>query len=581
MRLVRLQVVIAAAFLASGVAAASAGASLAVMPFPGTPDASPRTQVIFSSLSPGELRSVSVGGSLSGPHAGRLSALPDGAGTAFVPARRFSPGERVHVSALLRSGARIGFSFTVARPPPGRPVAPAADTARPAAGPPSQHVRSAPHVRPPMIEATPGRTAGSPDSFLAPVHASQAGPLVLDSQGKTVWFHPLTGEVAEDLNVQSYRGHPVLTWWQGVGLTRGVDVIVNSHYRRVAAVRAGNGYMADAHEFQITPQGTALIDAYVPARADLTSVGGPADGTVLDGVVQEVDIRTGRVLWEWHALGHIPLTQSHVGPSGFYYDAYHLNSIQQLPSGNLLISVRNTWGVYEISRRTGRVIWTLGGRDSSFRMGHGTNFEWQHDARMHPDGTLSLFDDAFDDAGKPQAERQSSAKFLRLDTRTMTATLKKRFTHSPPLLSSASGNSQLLPNHDVFVGWGSQGQFSEYIPAGRQIFTGSFPLGVYSYRAYRYPWVGRPLTRPLLALSRTSHGAVKLYASWNGATQVAAWRLLGGSRRRQLRQLGATASRTGFETVVRRHTSARFFAAQALDSRGRPLATSAVHTLDG
>ena len=550
-----------------------------VIPFPGTPDASPRTQVIFSAVSRADIASVSVTGSHTGAHAGRLLTLPDSAGTAFVPTRRFGTGERVRVRALLRSGARVAFSFTTARP--GQPPAAVADaSARQASlrgGPPTRHFRSAPGLHPSPVTVTVDRAAGSGDIFLDP---GQKDVEILDGRGHVVWYHPVTAENATNMGVQRYRGQSVLTWWQGRLYQHAVDVVFNRHYHRVAAVRAGNGYVADGHEFQITPQGTALIDAYVPTGANLTSVGGSATGTILDCVVQEIDIPTGRVLWEWHALGHIPLTQSHVKPSG-YYDAYHLNSIQQLPGGNLLISVRNTWAVYEISKHTGQVIWTLGGKASSFRMGRGTNFEWQHDARLHPDGTLSLFDDAFDDEGYPQAETQSSAKVLRVNTRTMSVTLKRRYTHSPPLLASVAGNIQLLPNHNVFVDWGSQNQFSEYAPSGRQIFNALFPLGISAYRAHRFPWVGEPLTRPSLALSRTSHGVVKLYVSWNGATRVAAWRFLAGRRRGRLSGLGAVARRTGFETVVRRRTTARFFAAQALDSHGRVLARSTVHAGPG
>src|SRR6202035_880406 len=179
------------------------------------------------------------------------------------------------------------------------------------------------------------------------------------------------------------------------------------------------------HEFQITPQGTALLDAPSFAQADLTSVGGPSNGSVLDDVIQEVDIKTGQVLWEWHAFGHVPLSASYYAysPSQGFYDYFHLNSIQQLPNGNLLISARHTWSVYEISRQTGKIIWTLGGKHPSFIMGPGTNFEWQHAARLH-DGVLSLFDDG----SYPPEEVQSSAKYLRVDTQNRTVTLIRSFT---------------------------------------------------------------------------------------------------------------------------------------------------------
>jgi hypothetical protein len=341
-------------------------------------------------------------------------------------------------------------------------------------------------------------------------------------------------------------------------------------YRKVAVVHAGDGYQAELHEFQITPRGTAFITCFAPAYTNLTSVGGPPVGGVIDGVIQEVDIKTGKVLWEWHALGHVPLSASYTRyTKNNFYDFFHLNSIQQLPNGNLLISARDTWAVYEISHRTGKVIWTLGGKYSNFAMGRGTNFEWQHDARMHGH-RLSLFDDA---AGPPQEEAQSSAKLLRIDMKTRTVSLIRRFKHDPPLVAAAGGSAQTLPNGDVFVGWGSEPDVSEFTADGRQIFNASFALSVVSYRAFRFPWIGRPHTRPAVAVSR-SHGHTTVYASWNGATQVTAWRVLGGPTAHSLRPLGVRAPRRNFETDIRLVSRPRYLAVQALDSRGKVLGTS-------
>jgi hypothetical protein len=121
------------------------------------------------------------------------------------------------------------------------------------------------------------------------------------------------GQEAADFRTQTYRGHPVLTWWQGTGLggqSSGTDYIYNDHYRQIATVQAGNGYSADGHEFLITPWNTALILAYTTTTANLTSIGGPPDQEVIDGIVQEVDIRTGRVLFQWNSADHVPYSQS-------------------------------------------------------------------------------------------------------------------------------------------------------------------------------------------------------------------------------------------------------------------------------
>jgi hypothetical protein len=318
----------------------------------------------------------------------------------------------------------------------------------------------------------------------------------------------------------------------------------------------------------------ALITAFVVVKNfNLSSIGGPADGTVLNGIIKEVDIRTGRLVWQWDSLSHVPVTASYlkVSASGLY-DYFHLNSIQQLSDGNLLISARNTSAVYLIDKRTGRIIWTLGGKSSSFSVGPGATFQWQHDAHLVGQ-TLTLFNDAWGGAGYPQTT-PSSAMTLHLNTSSMTATLVHSYGHSPPVTVRAEGSMETLPNGDVFVGWGADPDFSEYTPSGTQIFNGNFALGVKSYRAYRFPWAAQPLGRPALAISRASGGAVTLYASWNGATQVAAWRVVGGLSPTSLSYLDR-AAKTGFETTIRLHSPLPYLAVQALDSKRDVLGTSA------
>jgi Arylsulfotransferase (ASST) len=572
-----------------GPAAADRAASgaLRVVPFPGTPDTSPSTDVIFLTLHPSELRSVRVTGSRSGGHPGRLEPLPAGAGTAFVPARPFALGETVQVNAQLRSpqagdapghpgATRVRYSFGVSASPPGIDARPS-PRGQPggwlsASGVgPTQQFRSAPDLHPPPMTVSADPDRGSGDIFVAPVNSPQVGPMILDARGRLLWWHPVTQLESTNLAVQRYHGQAVLTWWQGNVPAPGEDVIMSRSYRTVAVVHGGNGYQAELHEFQITPRGTAFITCFAPAYTNLTSVGGPPSGGVIDGLIQEVDIRTGKVLWEWHALGHVPLNASYTRYSKkSFYDFFHLNSIQQLPNGNLVISARNTWAVYEISRSTGRVIWTLGGKYSDFKMGRGTRFEWQHDARLHGHA-LTLLDDAAD----PQRESQSSAKELNIDSAARTVSLVRRFTHNPPLLSSASGSTQTLPNRNVFVGWGAQPQFSEYTPGGQQIFNASFALGVWTYRAFRFPWHGQPRTRPSLAVAGVggSGGRVRVFASWNGATQVAAWRVLGGRRPGALRPL-RVAQWSGFETRIDLGTRPRYLAVRALNAHGGVLGSS-------
>ena len=554
---------------------------------------------------------MNVVGSRSGPHAGRVIALPDDSGAAFVPDHPFAGSETVRVSAVLRSAAdgtasgarratRLRFSFATRAPvpeaaadaaQPAKPAKPKAHTpAKPIAHkpahaaqaarkyPPTQHFHTMPGLAPAIVHATGDSDQSSGDIFLTPNDGHQNGPTILNSRGQLVWFDHIGSLSVYNLEVETYRGRPALTWWQGkFAGGHGVDgtgVIANSSYQIVKKVRAGHGYTSDLHEFQITPQGTAFLDCYVPVHANLTSQGGSANGTVLDAVVQKIDIRTGRVLWEWHSLGHVPLSASYIGASGSGpYDYFHINSIQELSTGKVLISARNTWGVYLIDERTGSVDWTLGGKYSSFRMGPGTQFAWQHHATLHRNGLLTVFDDA-----QVPPEPESSAKELRVKAGSVS--LVRRDYHSPRLHAGYEGSAQLLPNHNVFVGWGDTRYFSEYSPGGHQIFNAHFLGAVNSYRAYRFVWNGQPTTPPEVAVSPGSHGAIRVYASWNGATQVTRWRVLGGAARDRLSTLGQ-ARDAGFETGQRIHGEPRYLSVEALDAHGHVLGRSAVLTRPG
>jgi hypothetical protein len=395
--------------------------------------------------------------------------------------------------------------------------------------------------------------------------------MILDPTGRLVWFEPVSSGEPMNLQVQRYQGHPVLTWWVGKFRNWGEDMILSDTYRTVAVIRGGNGLKADLHDFQITGQGTALIDAYRETKADLTSVGGARQGYALDCIIQELDIRTGHVLWEWHALGHVPLSASYAAVTSGSppFDYFHLNSIQQLPDGNLIVSARNTWAVYEINRRTGRIMWTLGGKRSSFQMGPGTSFEWQHNARLSGD-TLSLFDDG----SAPQEEPQSSAKVLSINRRAGTVSLLHRYTHSPSLSSNSAGSTQVLPDGNVFVGWGPEPDFSEYTPDGRQIFNGAFVWGTATYRAFRFGWSAQPIASPKIALVPTSDGGVTVYASWNGATEVRKWQVLEGTVSNDLTAQGPPVDRTGFETPIHLTNRPPFVAVQALGAGGQVLGRS-------
>jgi hypothetical protein len=403
----------------------------------------------------------------------------------------------------------------------------------------------------------------------------QVGPLILDPQGHLVYFRPLKRAVAFDVAVQMYQGQSVLTYWQGPAIDFGHGVILNHAYQQVGAVYAGDGDTADAHEFQITPQGNALISVYAPIKADLSSIGGPRHGTLMDSIIQEINIATGKVIWEWHASGHVALNSTHAGkPGRAPYDFFHINSIQQLPADKLLISGRNTWALYEVDMRTGRVLLVIGGRHSYFRMGRGAKFEWQHDARMQPDGTITVFDNASD--GGAASEPESRALRIRLNLKRRRATLVDAFTNHPAVLATSQGSVQALSDGETFVGWGAAPYLAEFAPHGAQVFSVDLGSPVRCYRGYRFPWSGQPLTPPSVAATAGSKGT-RVYASWNGATTVAAWRVLAGASPSALTAVGQF-PKANFETAMWVYDTQRYLAVQALDASGNVLGTSAAVT---
>jgi hypothetical protein len=200
------------------------------------------------------------------------------------------------------------------------------------------------------------------------------------------------------------------------------------------------------------------------------------------------------------------------------FDDFHVNSVQQEEDGDLIISARNTWAAYEVSSRTSKVIWTLGGKHSTFKLGNGASFAFQHDVRARPrdSPTVTLFDDG---AGPPAVHQQSRALTLRLDARRKTATVVRADQHSRPLLANFDGNVQLLKAGDKFLGWGQQPYFTEFNASGQMVFDGRFVDQNSSYRADRLPWSATPQTRPAIAAS-TSGQSTTVYASWNGAPRA-------------------------------------------------------------
>jgi hypothetical protein len=555
-----------------------------VFPIPGGHLAAPSTQITLRGVPASQIGAISVVGSKSGGHTGRIVGDSDGQGASFLPSHPFKAGETVTVQTSLNivGGNAGAYSFTVANP---------------AGAIPLSGVRAAPRVRndinrfvsrrdlaPTAFTVTKkasASVAAGGDLFIAPQYGPvQNGVQIIGPYGGLIWYQNVPhNQTATDFNVQTYQGKKVLTWWQGnvsfAGTGDGVDEIFSSSYQHLATVRAGNGVNSDLHEFTITGQNTALVTAYYPVIWNVPNGKTTTPRIVLDGVVQEIDIPTGLVLFQWDSLDHVPVTASYQGipkNTGHPWDYFHLNSAQLIGSGDVVISSRDTWAVYEVSHQTGGIVWTLGGKSSSFKMGPNTTFAFQHDARLLSHGLMTVFDDG---GGPPDIHKQSRGLTLRLDTSHMTASLVTQDNHSPSVLARFEGSDQLLRNGDSLVGFGSQPWVTEFDSHGKTVFDGRFVDANQTYRAYRYKWTGTPRTRPAIG-TRTSNGKTTVYASWNGSTSLARWQVLGGNSASKL-SVVASAGKAAFETPIALRHRSTYVAVRALDSRGHVLATS--HTV--
>jgi hypothetical protein len=436
----------------------------------------------------------------------------------------------------------------------------------------------------PIVVSTPAAATVAPGAiFVAPtglgvttIPLGVYGPLILDNAGDPIWFRPLATEVAQNFRVQSWRGQDVLTWYEGSadGTYGGSCVIYDSAYRELKRVYGGDGLSCDLHEFLITSRDTALISIYNEVTADLSSIGGPSDGRVVEGIVQELDLERERVLFEWHSLDHVALDESYrtgLTAAG-NVDYFHLNAIAVDSDDNLLISARHTSTVYKLDRTSGAIIWRLGGMKNDFQMGTGAGFNFQHDARGHADGTLTLFDNGATGTGDQDVEPASRPLRLRVDQQALTAELVQLYETADPRLAIALGDVQQQPNTNVFVGWGAAGPFSEFDANGNVLFDASFGDGSVSYRALRFPWVGRPDTVPAIAAVSNGDGTMTVSVSWNGATEVASWQVRTGEGPGSLHP-AQTAPRSGFETALS-VPAAAYAAVAALDASGATLAVS-------
>lgn len=585
---------------AGRVAPAAQASAVQAFPAPGTSAAMPQTAITLRGVTLSAARSVQVTGSVSGVHAVTSRAQSDGHGVSIQPRAAFAPGERVTVTGVAVAGG-VGdtFSFTIAQPATlsaqaliaqtdtGGAVGPATasdaggqatsstrstSSTRAAVGPP---YRTRPDLSPPAIHATTPGNGTAPGVLLTtPNLPGHTGAMIMDDNGQPYWYKPAPGSAftVGDLETATYHGQNVLVWFEGLapygpGSYRGAWTMVDSAYHRIATVHATNGMHADIHEIDITSGGRAYLDIYNPVIRDLSAYGGSRTATVLEFVIQEVDIASGDLLFEWHSLDSFPVTDSYEALTNDPVDYMHGNSVAEDTDGNLLVSARHLSTGFKLSRSTGKVLWRLGGKRNQFAFSPAgeTGPSYQHHlARVAP-GVISFYDNG---RGRPSRGVQ-----YQINETTHTAVRIKEQRHNPQLESFSQGSYQQLPNGHALVAWGNTGVVTEYDSTGATRFEANVPN---SYRTFRSVWHGHPDSLPAVATEQAA-GHDTVYVSWNGATDVARWEVLTGTSRTNLTST-ATVARGGFETAIDvPHTAFVEVRARAADNS--VLATSAVATV--
>jgi hypothetical protein len=509
-----------------------------------------------------------------------------------ISRRQFLPRAAGGAAGLVVAGL-VGYEIHPGSKGKAAASAPTAtSTTAPAAAAPAPATSSAevqsfvtrPDLTPPAVKITRLSTADTtPEYILLSVNnVIQGGPvqqglMIVDRDGRLVWFEPVTQSDVKpfDLQAQTDRGKPVLTWWQGhlVGSHgAGTGMVVDQGYQSVQKVQAGAGLQIDLHEFNLTAKGTALITAYEQVNTSYKPLGGSGSGPVYAAHAQEIDLATGKVLFDWNSLDHVGLDESFLGvpEKGAVLDYIHLNSVAETSDGNLIISGRNTSAVYKVDRSSGKVIWRLGGKKSDFHVPSNAEFYWQHDARAWSATQYTVFDN-----GAHRREKRSRGLLLNLDESARTVALTHAYLHPAAFISNTLGSVSLLPDGRVFVGWGDQPYFTEFAADGSLLLDGQLPIGVRSYRAFTTDWVGKPTTKPAVVAKANPAGGFVVRASWNGATEIAQWQVLGGASASSLHPVG-TQRWTGFETAIAVNSTGPAFCAVALDAHGRELGRSPV-----
>ncbi len=370
--------------------------------------------------------------------------------------------------------------------------------------------------------------------------------LIADNNGEAVYIgRTASGVLTTDFKRQDVGGVPYLVYYTGtpsVNWAHGAYTVLDQSYTVVDTWAMKNGYDADLHELRLLANGHALLLSYTPIPVDLSQYEGPADGIVVDIIIQEQDSAK-NVVFEWHASQHIPLTDSYIALSESPVDFMHTNAIEVDTDGNLLLSSRHPSEITKINRQSGAIVWRLGGKSNQFTFTNDGGFSFQHDIRRLGNGDITLFDN-----GNQHLIPSSRAVEYELDESAKTITRVWQYAQSPASFAPFMGIAQRLANGNTIIGWGALPLATEVHADGTKAFE--LALGDLTYRAFRYTWSALPAAPPRLAAVYAGDPAtVTLFSAWNGATEISGYQVYAGPTSAAM-SLITTTLRTGFETEV-------------------------------
>jgi hypothetical protein len=352
-------------------------------------------------------------------------------------------------------------------------------------------------------------TSGTPADgyiFLSPSHFmdTKGYNLILDNNGNLIYWKEITDGAPVDFKVLPNGYLSYGSMYEFSNVTGGGPTVfrmMDSSYTVVDSFKMGNGYVAESHEFQLLPNGHALMLSYDLQPVDMSKLvaGGHPGAMVIGSIIQELDVDK-NVVFQWRSWDHLDLTDSYnPNLTQAVFDPIHINSIDMDSDHHLLVSVMAFGEIIKINRQTGDIIWTMGGANNQFTFIGEEEvsayapqyFIYQHEVRRLDNGNILMIDD-----GNKAIRNWARAVEYKIDETNKTATKVWQYRPKPDVCFNSMGTAQRLPNGNTLIGWGQASAIAktavtEVDQSGKVVLELAFKSNLWSsYRAYKFDWRG-------------------------------------------------------------------------------------------